>query len=376
MSATDPHVIILSPNPAHPGGVTRAIDAWLQGGLSSRLAVHRISVTDMDAPLPVQLAQTARAYLKLIAVLLANRANPTVVQINLSTGIGLYREWLAARIAGGFSAAVVTHLHSGAYERWVDRGPMRRRFTRGLFRRSSVVIVPANVWVGSAIRLGAAGVRVVPHGLDERFAAQLAALADRPQMPKGDAVVVVLYYGRWTSVKGLDILGEAIRGLSAPHRSRMALRLFGNGDRSWLNDCLADIECASIHVGGWLTDADKLCELSKAHVFVQPSREELFAQTLLEAMAAGKPIIASNVGGIPEVVEAYPNAVLVNPGDIFALRGVLEKLINGNWPSESQSRPALNPARFLAQNVATELGDIYRAAALKQDIQSVQSAPD
>jgi glycosyltransferase involved in cell wall biosynthesis len=368
MNTADPYVIILSPDPAHPGGVTRAIDTWLQGGLSSHLAVRRISVTDMDARLPIQLAQTARAYLNFIALLLSNHAKPTTVQINVSTGAGLYREWLAARIAIAFHAAVVTHLHSGAYERWAGRKRMRRLFTRDLFRRSRVVIVPAKVWVGPAIRLGADIVRVVPHGLDNTFAAQLADIADGNGPPSEDEIIV-LNYGRWAIVKGLDLLGQAIRDLSSSHRSRLSLRLFGNGDRSWLEDCFADIECASIHIGGWLTDDDKLRELSKAHVFVQPSRDELFAQTLLEAMAAGKRIITSDVGGIPEVVEGYSRVLLVKPGDTRALRDALERIMDGRWSNESPPRLPAISTRFLAHNIATELGAIYRAAALNQAIE-------
>jgi glycosyltransferase involved in cell wall biosynthesis len=356
-------VVILSPKPVHPGGITRAIESWLAAGLEELVHLRQIFVADWDAPLPVQLAQTARAYAVLLATLVASRPKPDVVHIHVSIGPGLYREWLSAVLARLFRVPVVSHLHSGRFTEWTASARRRRWFARSLLRRSRIVVVPAAVWVATASRLGARDVRVVPHGLDAHLLTELATAAKTITRiaPRGPAVL--LYYGRWAKVKGLDILGEAIRGLDADDRSRLVLRIFGNGDRRWLERCFAGANGADVHISGWLPDDEKARQLSSADAFVLPSRQELFAQALLEAMAAGIPIIATRTGGIPEVLNGYPGAKLVAPDDPAALRTALEELLDGRWPTRrDRASNALAP-RFLAPSVVGELASIYRAAA-------------
>ena len=358
-----PFVIILSPNPVNPGGITRAIDAWMAGGLAKHVRVRQIFVAAWDAPLLVQLAQTARAYATLLLTLLASRPKPDVIHIHVSVGPGLYREWIIAALARPFRIALVSHLHSGQFSEWTALARRRRWFASSLLRQSRVVIVPATVWVAAARRLGARDIRVIPHGLDGQLIDQLSTAAKKVK-PRGPfEPTVLLYYGRWTPVKGLDVLGDAIRRLDADHRSRLILQIFGNGDRRWLEHCFAGIEGANLHISGWLPDDGKARELSSAHAFVLPSRQELFAQALLEAMAAGIPIIATRVGGIPEVLDRYPAAKLIAPNDSEALRAALEALLDGQWPERSDREGNVLATRFSASSVVAELANIYRVAA-------------
>ncbi len=70
---------------------------------------------------------------------------------------------------------------------------------------------------------------------------------------------------------------------------------------------------------GWRNDIDEIMPLFD--IFVLPSLNEGMGRVLVEAMAAGKPIVASNVGGIPDLVKHDLNGLLVPPGDEKALAG-------------------------------------------------------
>ena len=77
---------------------------------------------------------------------------------------------------------------------------------------------------------------------------------------------------------------------------------------------------------GWRNDIDEIMPIFD--IFVLPSLNEGMGRVLVEAMAAGKPVVASNVGGIPDLVKNDINGLLVPPGDEKALASSIKQLIN------------------------------------------------
>lgn len=82
---------------------------------------------------------------------------------------------------------------------------------------------------------------------------------------------------------------------------------------------------AKVHFLGWRDDVHEIMQLFD--VFVLPSLNEGMGRVLVEAMAAGKPIVASNVGGIPDLVKDGVNGLLVKPGNVKELSQGIKKLL-------------------------------------------------
>ncbi len=198
--------------------------------------------------------------------------------------------WVAARTEKPF---VVT-LH-GTDMALAERLPA---FARAILRRARVVIAVSSAVADAARRLGAADVRVIPNGVE--LPREAGTETDPPH---------VLYAGRLSKEKGVLELMQAARGLP--------LVVAGDGP----------LRTRVPNARGFVP-RDELERLyAEAAVVACPSRREGFGVTCLEAMAYGKPVVASDVGGLRDLVVDGETGILVPPRDPGALRAALESLL-------------------------------------------------
>jgi glycosyltransferase involved in cell wall biosynthesis len=131
--------------------------------------------------------------------------------------------------------------------------------------------------------------------------------------------------GRMTAQKGWDVLLEAAARLAAD-RGDLAWLLVGDGPlRGALTRRAADLGVAARFIGARSDMADVL---DCADVVVLASRSEGLPFTLLEAMALGKPIVATRVGGVPEVLEEGRSGRLVPRDDPAALASAIATVLD------------------------------------------------
>jgi glycosyltransferase involved in cell wall biosynthesis len=140
--------------------------------------------------------------------------------------------------------------------------------------------------------------------------------------PEGD---YFLYMGRLSFDKGLDTLIRAVAGLE-----RGELWIAGEGPhREHLQRLTLDLGTERVKFIGYRDHAEIGRILVKAQFVVLPSRSyENLPFSIMEAFASGKPVIASNVGGIPEMVDDGVNGFLFQIGDTVALTDRIRRLIH------------------------------------------------
>ncbi len=132
----------------------------------------------------------------------------------------------------------------------------------------------------------------------------------------------VLFIGRHEPRKGLEVLLDAWAGIDRDAR----LQIVGVGPQT---EELRRRAVAGVEWFGTVTDASRNELLRGATAFCAPSlRGESFGVVLLEAMAAGAPIVASAIEGYQNVARAGQDALLVPPGDVTALRNALRRLLD------------------------------------------------
>ena len=169
---------------------------------------------------------------------------------------------------------------------------------RWLLRRARLVLCPSRALAEAAHDLGARDVRVVLNGVD--LPNEVGEPADPPH---------VLYVGRLSEEKGIPELLEATQGLPRV--------IVGDGQlRHRVPDAI-----------GFVGPSKLGPYYEHAAIVVCPSRREGYGVVAREAMAYGRPVVASAVGGLTEAVEDGVTGLLVPPQDPVALRAALERLL-------------------------------------------------
>jgi len=191
------------------------------------------------------------------------------------------------------------------------------RLARPILQRAVVVVAGSRVLAEDARALGARDVRVVPTGVPIP-----------PEVVPAEEPPHILFVGRLSEEKGVLELADAARGLP--------LVVAGSGH----------LASRIVGVVGPVPPRELGRFYDRAAVVAVPSRREGYGLVAREAMAHGRPVVASAVGGLLEAIEDGVNGVLVPALDVPALRGALEELL-------------ADPAR------RARLGEAARAYALR-----------
>jgi colanic acid/amylovoran biosynthesis glycosyltransferase len=139
----------------------------------------------------------------------------------------------------------------------------------------------------------------------------------------------LLYTGRLAAAKGLPILFEALQQL-VPHHPELILTLVGDGpDRVALETLSSQLKLTPYLQFVGYQSQDAVCQyLHSSDIFVLPSFSEGLPVALMEALAAGVPVITTSVAGISELVEDGINGYLIPPGAVEPLVQRLEQLLD------------------------------------------------
>jgi len=245
----------------------------------------------------------------------------------------VHAHWLAAgAVAASLPKPYVvqvwgTDLHLVRRVPWLARPILRGAFA---------VVAASRALADEARALGARDVRVIPSGVE--VPARVSPSDEPPH---------VLYAGRLAPEKGVLELAEAAEGLP--------LVVVGDGLlRERLPQAVGFVPPAEL--GAWY---------ERAAVVVVPSRREGYGVVAREAMAYGRPVVATCVGGLPEAVEDGVSGLLVPPNDAGALRGALTRLLDDRELRERLGAAARERARreFSHEAAAAALLELYAAAA-------------
>jgi len=155
----------------------------------------------------------------------------------------------------------------------------------------------------------------------------------KPKTSTGFKGTQVLFLSRMIREKGVFEIVQAIKQLSQLCEEGK-LRFLLAGDGSAREQVIAELErhrlIDYVSIPGYLTGKQKLTALAESSIFLLPSYSEGCPNSLLEAMAAGLAIIATDVGAIGEIIETGINGLIIPPGDHTAIGKAIKNLLANN----------------------------------------------
>jgi phosphatidylinositol alpha-mannosyltransferase len=205
-------------------------------------------------------------------------------------------------------------------------------------------------------------VTIIPNGIDiKRYSKRPSTAVRHPNMK------TIFYVGRLEDRKGVKFLLRAYNELSAKH-DNIQLLIAGTGpDEKKLREYVNELKIPRVTFLGFISDEEKIHQLHRADLFCSPARYgESFGIVLLEAMAAGTPIIAGDNAGYVTTMKDTGSISLVNPQDTIDFARRLELMIFNEDIRLVWQKWAKNYVKqYDYKNIVSMYEDLYKKALKK-----------
>jgi glycosyltransferase involved in cell wall biosynthesis len=267
---------------------------------------------------------------------MAIRFRPNVIHLNTSGELRGPWDTFIIFCAKGLRIGVVYHIHMGRLPQILEKLGWEWWGMRGALHFSNHVIV-----------LDSASERALCRILPSKKVSRLAngvPLSMAGTVRRTDvvgAVRTVLYLGHIYPSKGMSELMDAWRYLNP---GDWRLRVVGAGSSRYKRELSMQVgEGLNLEFIGAVSPEMAWLEMQAASIFVLPSHSEGFPNAILEAMAASKPVVATRVGAVEEMLDAnteVPCGIVIEPRNVSALASALRQLISDRDLREALGRRA------------------------------------
>lgn len=306
-------VLMVGPDRSVRGGISGVVNNYYDAGITEKVDLNYIG-TMVEGSKRRKLWQAVKAYIKFLKLL----PEYPIVHVNVASDSSYYRKSLFIKAAKRAGRKIVIHQHGGDFETFYekeqnDRGrakirqvlgmgdvflvlsPALEQFFKGILEPSKVILFPNAV--------------PVPSDIEKEYGKQK-----------------ILFLGRLCKEKGLRELFSVLPQLHGQF-PQMHVLLGGIWEDEELLEEAAKMKEYVTDLG-WLQGEAKKDYLRTSDLFVFPTYFEGQPVSVLEAMAYQCGIVATRVGGIPQMIEQEQTGLLIEPKDPEGLKSALEKLLS------------------------------------------------
>lgn len=233
--------------------------------------------------------------------------------VHMASYTSTFRKGCYIRFLKRHGKKVLLHVHGGEYLKFYNGlSEKKRKEVDNIWKKSDLIIVLSEEWKERFVQLfGLKKIVVLNNGIDvETYSKGVCSVEEHRN--------AFLMLGRLEEEKGIYDLVEAV---SIAVKTNPKIRLFaaGSGEKEKVQNLIREKGLTEhIKLVGWLDLNQKLELMQQVSTVILPSHNEGLPMSILEGMAAGKAIISTTVGAIPEVI-SEENGILFPPKDIQCL---------------------------------------------------------
>lgn len=284
---------------------------------------------------------------------------PQLVYMTLSPkGLAFYKDSLIALALKAIGADVVFHLHGKGISETVNKSLLRRKFYQAVFNRASVItlssLLDSDVAAIADMRMP---ILHVANGIGSQ----------NVQRKKSNGKIIFCFLSNFVPSKGLENIILAARLLHLDGFDKIEYKFIGgfrdSDYETRIKAMIAEFSEVSFNFTGPLFGEEKLKELANSDVFVYPTENDCFPLVVLEAMSLGLPVIASDQGALPEIVDHGVTGQILKGSSPKELAAVMKKVI---VDKEYRMLLGLNGKKKFLNNYTQDIFEKNLVAVLKE----------
>ncbi len=356
-------VVMIGPAIDGKGGMAEVVRNLLKSKLAQHYRIHYLA-TIVSGCIFKKVAVALAQLIRFAAICLIQA--PSLVHIHFCSGISFYRKSLFIIVARLFKIPILLHAHGGRFSKFYeDRNRLTKNYICKILNLSNcLTLISSDKVSWFSKRLKHVTIITIPNPID------LPDWVSKRDASKSIECISILYLGVVTKDKGIFDLIESIPSVISEHPN--AKFIIGGAGQIEKARQLSESKKIQSHVRftGWVDETTKFKLLSLADILILPSYYEELPYSILEGMAAGLPIAASRVGGIPTLIESGVNGILFEPGNISEIASALKFLISHPEARSQMGKANIQKikAEFSAEKVIPQMMSVYSQLIQNADV--------
>lgn len=337
------------------GGIAAVISGYYGSKLEQKFDITYIE-SYKDGGKFSKLLKGISGYIKFVITCLANR--PDIVHIHSSFGPSFYRKLPFIYIAYGLKIPIINHIHGADFNEFYEEATVnKKRLIKSVYNKCTILIALSDEWKNRLNKIVSNDKIYVIENYSVLHEDALKERCSRSSNHK------VLFLGEIGYRKGCydipKVVSEVVKDISDT-----IFILAGAGsdrDESKIKELVKKFGVEkNVVFPGWVRDAEKDKLLREADVFFLPSYNEGMPMSILDAMGYGLPIVSTNVGGIPKIVQTGKNGICLEPGNILAMSKAIELLLENKRKDASISSYRIVEDNYSLEQHLNKLELCYR----------------
>ena len=337
------------------GGIAAVVNGYRGSDLENKFEILYVE-SYCDGGKITKLIKAIKGYAQFIKVLLVDK--PDLVHVHSSFGPSFYRKMPFIYISSLFKKKIINHIHGAEFEKfYINSSILKKKLIRQVYKKCSVLIALSEEWKKNLNM-------IVPEScitiIENYSLIHEDAIQDKQNRGLN---YQVLFLGEIGKRKGCYDIPKVIQKvvLAIPN---VKFVIAGSGDVNQINALAQKYKIKdNIIFPGWIRDKEKDYFLRESDIFFLPSYNEGMPMSILDAMGYGLPIISSNVGGIPKIVQNKINGYTYEPGDIDGFASGIISLLQSKKRLQSYSNNSIKivESRYTLESHLITLEKLYES---------------